>query len=158
ELVVDEEFDAGAVALGLVLEGPDVFEMAEWPVDIFDPHIESGFVESDPARERLANELVADRHTGDQRFAALIVDSPAAYLERLAQGYEFRVALDVGDECEHLRGPVAYPALIAEGGQGSRTSGARVGVNGSGFGCGSGRSRRGWSWRRRLWRASLAFH
>src|ERR1700689_2460496 len=49
---------------------------------------------------------------------------PAAPPQRLAEGNEFRIALAGGDEIEHLLGPVANPALVVKGGQGSRTSGA----------------------------------
>src|SRR5271155_2025429 len=79
DLVVDEETDARTLALDLVLERPDVFEMAERPVDIFDPDLEAGLVERDAARESLANELVADGHAGDQRFPAPVVHLSAAH-------------------------------------------------------------------------------
>ena len=98
--------------------------MTERPVDVLDPDLEPGLVERNPAGEGFANELVADRHAGDQRFAAVVVGPAAAHPQRLAEGNEFRIALDVGDEIEHLRGPVANPALVVKGGQGSRTSGA----------------------------------
>src|ERR1700679_2068776 len=54
KFVIDEEFDPRSSGL-LVLEGPDVFEAAEGPVDIFDVDFHLRPIERDAAREALAD-------------------------------------------------------------------------------------------------------
>ena len=133
-----------ALLFSLVLEGPNVFEPAERPVDIFHPQFEIGLVECDPARKGLANELVTDGHVGDEGLATVRLRSSAKDPKRLAQRNKFRIALDVGDEIEHLNGVVANAALVAEQGQGLAD------LRRSALGQSSGlRRRRGRSGRRR---------
>src|SRR5271170_2946845 len=84
EFVVDEEADARALPFSLVLEGPDVFEPAERPVDIFHPQFEVRLVECDPARKGLANELVTDGHVGDEGLASVRLRPAAADPKPLA--------------------------------------------------------------------------
>src|SRR3984957_15683957 len=44
ELVVDEKAHARALPFSVILEGPDVFEPAEQPVDIFERHVQTPLV------------------------------------------------------------------------------------------------------------------
>ena len=62
-------------------------------------------------REGLAHQLVGDRHVGDDHDLAVRLLGAAAHLQRAAQRHEFRIALDVGDQIEHVGGGVAHAPL-----------------------------------------------
>ena len=61
---------------------------------------------------------MTDGHVGDERLATVHLRPSASDPKRLAQPNEFRIALDVGYEIEHLNSVVANAALVAEHGQG----------------------------------------
>ena len=73
-----------------------------------------GPVERDAAGEGLAHQLVGDRHVGDDDLDAFRLLDPPPDLELAAQRHEFGIALDVGDEIEHLGGGVPNAALVGK--------------------------------------------
>jgi hypothetical protein len=84
-----------------------------------------------PSRERgqgrAAPQLVGDRHLGDDHLAVVSCGTPQ-HPHRPAQRHEFGIALDVGDEAEHIGGGVLHAALwwrTAEGGRSTPDSGPR---------------------------------
>ena len=68
-----------------------------------------GAVERHAAGEGLADELVGDRHVGDDDVLVAFLDAPA-HPQRLAQRHELRIVLDIGDEVEHVGGGMASRA------------------------------------------------
>ena len=58
-------------------------------------------VEDDLGGEALADELVADHHGGDQHLLA-VAALAALEFQRLAERQELGIALDIGDEPEHV--------------------------------------------------------
>ena len=101
-------------ACAIVAEIPDVLEAAERPVDIFDENFQPRPVERDAAGEFFVDRAIADFHVRDQNLDAVVVHAPAAHAQRLAQRHEFGIALDVGDELEHVLGGMAHPPLVAK--------------------------------------------
>src|SRR5258705_12883649 len=76
ELVVDVELDVAEPLAGRV-EGPAIFEVAEWSFEVFDQDLQVGPVERHPAGKRLAHQLVGDRHVRDDNLDALwLLSSP----------------------------------------------------------------------------------
>ena len=73
------------------------------PSQIFDQDLQVRPVERDPALEGLAQQLVGDRHVGDDDLDAFRLFRAAANAQRAAERHEFRIALDVGDKVEHVR-------------------------------------------------------
>ena len=88
--------------VGLRLEGPAVLQIAERPLQIFDHDLQVGTVQRHPAGEGFPHQLERHRHVGDDDLGAVGLRRALADLQRLAQRHEFRIALDVGDEIEHL--------------------------------------------------------
>src|SRR4051812_24933615 len=66
------------------------------------------------AGERLAHQLVRDRHVSDEHFDAFSRWNAPAHLQGAAERHEFRIALDIGDELKHLGGGVPDPARGGE--------------------------------------------
>ena len=88
---------------GSGLKAQSFSQRPEGAVEIVGADVERGPVERHLARESLAHELVADRHVGDEHLSLALL-APAAHLQHLAERQEFRVALHVRDEVEHLLG------------------------------------------------------
>ncbi len=65
--------------------------------------------------KRLAHQLVGDGHVRDDDLDAFRLLDAAPHLERAAHRHEFRIALDVGDEIEHVGGGVPDAALVGIG-------------------------------------------
>ena len=70
-----------------------------------------GTVQRDAGGERFAYQLERHRHVRDHDLGAVGLRHALAHLQRLAQRHEFRIALDIGDEVEHLVGAVRDAAL-----------------------------------------------
>ena len=103
KLVGDEELDRREARLRGVAEIPDVLEAAERPVDIFDEDFQPRPVERDAAGELFADRRdsrLPCRRSGPRGPRSSSVRRRTR--KRLAQRHEFGIALDVGDEIEHL--------------------------------------------------------
>jgi len=88
--------------------------MAERTLQIFDQDFQIGAVERDAAGEGFADQLERHRHVGDHGFGAVWILQALTDSQRLAHRHELRIALDIGDEIEHLRRAVLDPALAGE--------------------------------------------
>src|SRR5262249_53407917 len=99
-----------ACVLTLRMKGPAVFKPAERALQIFDQDLQIGPVERDAAGKGFAYEPVSDGHVSDEDLDAFRLGDPFADLERAAQPYEFRIALHIGHQVEHVSRGVANPA------------------------------------------------
>ena len=86
-----------------------LFKTAKRSFEIFDQNLQVGAVERHPAGKGFADQLIGDRHVGDDDILVTFLD-PLAHGERLAQRDEFRIVLDIGDKIEHVAGGVASRA------------------------------------------------
>src|SRR5438445_641363 len=69
ELIRNEKFHLAGLLAGR-MKDPAVFEPAEGALEILDQDMQTGSVERDPAGEGLADELVGNRHVGDEDLDA----------------------------------------------------------------------------------------
>jgi hypothetical protein len=91
-------------------KGPAVIHPPKRAFEIFDKDRQLGAIERDAAGEGLADKLVRNRHVGDDHLPAPTLLSALAHHQRFAQRHEFRIALYVGDEVEHVgRGVLHSP-------------------------------------------------
>src|SRR5438876_9186347 len=108
EFIGEEESDvAGVVAFRL--EGPAILQTAERPLQIFDQDFQVGLVQRYLTGEGLPHQLERHGHVGHHDLSAIRLRDALADLQRLAQRHEFGIALDIGDEVEHLLRAVLNP-------------------------------------------------
>src|SRR5436305_2529198 len=101
ELIGDEKLDlARPFARGVKV--PAVLHPAKRAVEVLNQDLQVRTVERHAAGEGLADELVGNRHVGHHGLDPLRAGCAPADLHRLTERHEFRVALHVGDEIEHV--------------------------------------------------------
>ena len=103
EIVFSREFDMRTPAAGVLAKRPGRFEAPKWPVDVDDANCQASAIESVPGREALADRPQSDFHLGDQGYGPARPGSPSACSGGKAKWHEVRVALEIGDQIEHVR-------------------------------------------------------
>ena len=66
------------------MKSPAVVHFAKWPLEIFDKDLKARAIERDAAGEGLVDELVGDRHVGDDDVSALGIGRSLAHPQRPA--------------------------------------------------------------------------
>jgi hypothetical protein len=85
----------------LWVECPSVVEIPERSVEIFNINGKFIGLEQNLAGEGFADRLVPHRHIGNQQGLA-VTFLARTHAQRFAQRQEFRIALDIGHQIEHL--------------------------------------------------------
>src|ERR1700758_1024901 len=95
ELVADVKLDNTCLALIPIMKNPQVFEMFEWPIDVFDKDLQLCPLTDHPACKCFTDGLVAYRHVSNERCFSRLLLTPA-HAQSVAQRHESRIRLNVG--------------------------------------------------------------